>query len=184
MTTVPATSAAPALSGNGRVAGSGYADGDSVDAQLLATRLVLARGAFAISAGWSDVEDEADVIAPWRGFPTAGYTRSMAQYNWLANTESWMIKTDFDFAKAGMVPGMRMSLSYAELDFDDAKIRSGSVLLTDRNVVHIDLVQAFAALPDTEFKLRLALVDAERKPAAADDHESYNELRFEINHLF
>lgn len=172
-----------ALSGTVRGAGQGYRDPDSVGGELVAWRAVLARGPVGLTAGWSRAADEADLIAPWRGLPTGGYTRAMGQINWQAGTETWMLKGDWDLAKAGLVPGLRMSLSYSELDMDDAKVRAGSLLSSDRNVWHLDAVQAFAALPATEFKLRLALVDARRRPATARDFESYDELRFEINHL-
>ncbi|MFM7273684.1 MAG: hypothetical protein ACKO4A_07485, partial [Gammaproteobacteria bacterium] len=115
---------------------------------------------------------------------TGGYTRAMGQFNWQAGTDAWMIKGDWDLAKAGLVSGLRLSLSYSEQDVDAEKVRAGSLLTTDRDIWHLDATQTFAALPATEFKLRLAFVDAERRPVAAQDFESYDELRFEINHLF
>ncbi len=176
--------AGPALSGTVRAAGQGYRDPDSVDGELVAMRAVFTRGPVGLTAGWSSTADEADLIAPWRGFPTGGYTRAMGQFNWQAGTDAWMLKGDWDLAKAGLVPGLRLSLSYSEHDVDGDKVRAGSLLSTDRNIWHLDATQAFAVLPATEFKLRLVLVDAERRPVAAEDFESYDELRFEINHLF
>jgi len=178
-----------ALAGN--VSGSnarGYNDPTSVDASAWMARLVLEHGPMKFTAGYSAVADDADLIAPWRGFPTGGYTRSMAQYNWMANTKSWMIKADYDLSKAGLVPGLKLSADYADMDYDDNKIWLSSVKYSDRNIFHVDAIQTFKALPNTEFKLRFATVDADTLVTSSTtdmtDYDSYNEYRFEINYLF
>ena len=76
---------------------------DSVDGGAWMARVKVAKGPYDVTFGYSQILDEADLIAPWRGFPTGGYTRSMAQYNWEANTASWMVKAGFDLGKAGIV---------------------------------------------------------------------------------
>jgi hypothetical protein len=166
----------------------GYTDGNNADGSILMERLVLAKGPFALMAGYSKVSDDADIIAPWRGFPTGGYTRSMAQINWVANTKSWMVKADYDFGKAGIIPGFKAFVDYADMDFDDKKVILKGTDFSDRNILHVDLVQEFKAIPNTDFRFRFATINADpaSKTSAtlSTDYESYNEYRFEMNYLF
>jgi hypothetical protein len=164
----------------------GYSDGSNADGSILMERLVLAKGPFALMAGYSKVSDDADIIAPWRGFPTGGYTRSMAQLNWVANTKSWMVKADYDFGKAGVIPGFKAFVDYADMDFDQAKITNNGTDLSDRNILHVDMVQEFKAIPNAEFRFRYATInsDPSSKTGLTVDYESYQEYRFEINYLF
>lgn len=162
----------------------GYTNPMSVDGSIVMGRLVVAKGPLTLMAGYSKVSDDGDIIAPWRGFPTGGYTRSMAQVNWIANTKSWMIKADYDFDKAGLVPGLKGAIDYADMNFDDNKVALGGSALSDRNILHVDLIQNFKAVPNTEFKVRFATVDAKPTGVLTTDYESYNEYRFEVNYLF
>ncbi|MCX6073543.1 MAG: OprD family outer membrane porin [Campylobacterales bacterium] len=165
-----------------------YTNPNSADGSILMERLVLAKGPFVLMAGYSAVSDDADIIAPWRGFPTGGYTRSMAQVNWIANTKSWMVKADYDFNKAGLVPGLKAAIDYVDMNFDEKKNIALASDFSDRTILHVDLIQEFKALPNTEFKFRFATVnaDASKKTSTtlATDYESYNEYRFEMNYLF
>ncbi len=172
---------------NGSLAGisgsaNGYADAASVDGGAWMARLKLAKGAGSVTAGYSAINDEADIIAPWRGFPTGGYTRSMAQYNWEANTRSWMLKVNYDFEKADIISGLRGALDYAQMDYDDNKHSLGGLSKTDRDIVHLDLFQTFEAVPNFELKLRMAMVDAQSSDV--QNYNSYNEYRFEANYFF
>lgn len=165
-----------------------YKNRYSVDGSILMERLVLAKGPLSLMAGYSKVADDADIIAPWRGFPTGGYTRDMAQVNWIANTKSWMVKADYDFDKAGLVPGLIGAISYADMNFDEKKNIASTSDFSDRSMVHIDLIQTFKSLPNTEFKFRFATVNADPSKKTSSnlstDYESYNEYRFEMNYLF
>lgn len=153
----------------------GYKDARNADASILMGRLVAANGPLQLTAGYSKISDDADVIAPWRGFPTGGYTRLMAQVDWLANTKNWMLRADYDFDKAGLVPGFKAMLGYEDINQDEAKG------YYDRNIAMLDLWKTFKAIPNTEFKFRMGLVESEKENL---DNESYNEYRFEINYLF
>lgn len=165
-----------------------YNNPESADGQIWMARLVLANGPLSIMAGYSDVADEADIIAPWRGFPTGGYSRDMAQVNWIANTQSWMVKADYNFDKAGVIPGLIGALSYTDMDFDENKNKALASDISDRSMVHVDLIQTFKTLPNMEFKFRFAAIDADNSIKTSKttdiDRESYNEYRFEINYLF
>jgi len=164
-----------------------YTNPDSVDGSIIMARLVAASGPLELTAGYSKISDDADIIAPWRGFPTGGYTRSMAQVDWIANTQNWAIKAVYDFGKAGLVPGLLIAADYENMNFDDAKASTSG--FTDRTIFHVDAWQTFKSLPNTEFKLRFATVNADPAYTSATvqstvDYNSYNEYRFEINYLF
>ena len=165
-----------------------YTNPYSVDGSILMERLVLAKGPLSVMAGYSKVADDADIIAPWRGFPTGGYTRDMAQVNWIANTKSWMVKADYDFDKAGIIPGLIGAISYTDMNFDEKKNIALASDLSDRSMVHVDLIQTFKSLPNTEFKFRFATINADPSKKTSTtlttDYESYNEYRFEVNYLF
>ena len=177
---------------NGRLAGrsghyNGYRDADSVDASLYAARLVLKKGAGNIMAGYSKISDDSDLITPWRGFPTGGYTRTMGESNWQADCKTWMIQAFYDFEKAGLVKGFRASIDFVTTDEDDKKeLLNGDSLGTDRYVVHSDLWYRFPSFPDLEAKLRLKWLDADRRTYAskAGENPSYSDIRFELNYLF
>lgn len=165
----------------------GYKDARNADGSIIMARLVAASGPLELSAGYSKISDDADIIAPWRGFPTGGYTRSMAQVDWIANTKNWALKAVYDFGKAGLVPGLIVAADYENMNFDDKKAFTSG--FTDRSIFHVDAWQTFKTLPNTEFKFRFATVDADPAYTSATvqsnvDNNSYNEYRFEVNYLF
>lgn len=161
----------------------GYSITNSVDGGLWAAKLELSNGNFKLRGGYSYVLNKADLIAPWRGFPTGGYTRSMAQYNWNADTTSWMLFSYFDFGKAGVIPGFRAGLDYAYMDYSNAKIDAGSLSTTDRSILHLDLWKTFDWFKNFEMKFRAANVWAEASPITGIK-QGYHEFRFELNYLF
>ena len=172
---------------NGRLAGmsgsaNGYTDADRAHAKLYAVRLVLKKGAGRLLTGYSKISDDADFITPWRGFPTGGYTRAMAQYNWEANTKTWMVQAFYDFGKAGIIPGFRVCVDYSYINYDDDKERLAGFSKTDRNYYHADMWYKFPFLPDLEAKARVGFADAQKTVAGMDP--SYSECRFELNYLF
>jgi len=167
----------------------GYDDADSCDAKMYAGSEVLKKGPGKLHFGYSQVTDDADFITPWRAWPTQGYTRSMAQYNWEADTKSWMIKGVYDFGKAGLIKGFKASLDYTTMYYNDEKERLGSIKKTDRNIIHLDMWYKFPHLKKKyrwfeglEAKARMGLVDADDLSNGSDP--SYNEFRFELNYLF
>lgn len=166
-------------------ASKGYKDGDNLDGSILMARLVAENGPFNAAVGWSKTSDDADIVAAWRYFPTWGYTRLMAQLDWIANTESYMAKVGYNFGKAGIVEGLDTVLAYQIIDFDDKKVLGGGTTWSDRDVITFDATKTFKELPNTEFKLRVGIIDAENPLGTIHaDHVSYNEYRFEINYLF
>ncbi|BCD63123.1 hypothetical protein NitYY0826_C2013 [Nitratiruptor sp. YY08-26] len=166
--------------------GVGYDDPGSVDSSIWMARLDLKakNKIWWARVGYSKVADDADIIAPWRGFPTGGFTRAMAQYNWYANTKTWMIRGVVNLDKAGVVPGLKASLRYAMQDFDDDK----PGVQADSNIIHLDLVEKIKSVPGLYLKFRTGIVSGDDDTIAADGKlkkdPSYNEYRFEINYLF
>jgi hypothetical protein len=160
----------------------GYEDAGSVDGSLMAARLALKKGPGKLSIGYSRVADDADLIAPWRGFPTSGYTREMAQLDWLANTDSWMIKFEYDFNKADILRGFKASLAYADMNYDEVKEQLGGIKKTDSNIVHLNMRQKIPWVEGLDAILRLGRYSADNRSNGQDP--SYQEGRFELNYLF
>ncbi len=166
---------------------TGYSDPDSLDSWLIGAKLDVAKDAWKVRLGYTQVADKGDIVAPWRGFPTGGFTRAMGQYNWYANTKSYMFRADVDLDAAGLVPGVQTFMRYVIQDFDDNK----PGVQADSNVLTLDILKEFTAYPGLYMKLRLAHVkgnnDTETEvngtPILKLD-PSYDEARFEINYLF
>ncbi len=186
-----------------------YTAAENVDAHLTMARLVLAKGPLGVSLARSQVGNKADIIAPWRGFPTRDYTRAMGMVNWNANTATNMLRVDFDFGKAELVPGLKAAVAYTTMDYDDNKVMVGTVAFTDRNHQFLDIIKEFKSLPNMDFRLRVANIMAKTGydlrttvsstgVAVTDgngaaigsgalqskNYESFYETRFEINYLF
>lgn len=157
----------------------GYKDRYTLDSSLWMARLVLKKGPLKAKIGYSAVEDAADIVAPWRGFPTGGYTRAMAQYNWYANTKTWNVEANYDFGKAGLVPGFSALARYAIQNFDEAKQAAG--VQADSKILHMDFRENFGN--GLYAKVRVGLVSADARTSGLEK-DSYNEYRFELNYLF
>ncbi len=173
-----------------RANGLGYKDPDSVDATMYGFRLRLKKGAQMFHFGLTYITDDADFIAPWRAWPTQGYTRSMAQYNWEAGTSSYMLKWVMDWNKARLVKGLKTAIDITYMDYDDEKERLGSISKTDRYYIHLDTWWTPPIkLPKDQWlqcKFRLGYVQAQhrRNINANGENPSYTELRFEVNYMF
>ena len=160
----------------------GYKNSTSLDGSLIAARVDIKNKAFLARLGYSHIADEADIVAPWRGFPTAGFTRAMAQYNWSANTKTYMLRVGYNFDKAGLVEGFNIFARYAIQDFDDNKDK----VQADNNILHIDAMQNIGK--NLQAKIRIGLSSADDSILKSDStyktDVSYNEYRFELNYFF
>ncbi|EIF50187.1 hypothetical protein SULAR_08944 [Sulfurovum sp. AR] len=152
----------------------------SLDSSLFCGRVDLEmpnkKGYFRL--GYSKVADEADILAPWRGFPTGGFTRAMAQYNWAANTETLMARVHYKFNSTWTA-----SLRYAVQDFDDAKEN----VQADSTVWHLDTWTNITKR--LQMRTRIGIVTADDDIARTNlggfkTDVSYNEYRLEFNYLF
>lgn len=159
----------------------GYTNPESLDSEMFAARVDVVQDAFKLRFAMTDVADKGDLIAPWRGFPTAGFTRAMSQYNWYANTKSYMVQFDYEF---DFVEDLKILSRYVIQDFDDQKLG----VQADSNVFTFDLAKRFE---DSHmiFKTRYAHVSGEEGDIVFEEgfrklNPSYDEVRFEINYLF
>ena len=177
--------------GAGKIAGAnlrnntiGYKDEDSLDSSLFATKIDMKNDAWKLRVGYSQVADKGDILAPWRGFPTGGFTRAMGQYNWYANTKTYMVRLDYDFEEAGIFPELKAYMRYAIEDFDDKK----AGVQADADIITLDILKYFDSTPNLYLKTRFAHVEGDSKNISIDGvvkkDPSYNELRLEINYLF
>ena len=162
---------------SGKLAGKsgesgGYKEADSLDSQMVAARLVGSYGLYKLNLGYSKVFDEADLITPWRGFPTDGYTRSMARYNWMANTKSYRIELQRNANKKGIYTDLFIQASILHTDADESKG------YYDENYYYVGFVQNVPSLVDLQWRLRLGYTDSEK-----DDGDNLDG-RFELNYLF
>ena len=153
-------------------AAGGYKNADSLESQMIAARLVGSFGKYKVNLGYTQVFDEADLITPWRGFPTAGYTRSMARYNWMANTKSYRIELTRAANKSGIFTDLFVQASVLHTDADESKG------YYDEDYYYVGFVHNLPALVDLQWRLRLGYTDTEKKDADSLDG------RFEINYLF
>jgi len=152
---------------------NGYEDPDRLDTWLYAARLVLENpsGSWKWLLGYSRVADQADVVAPWRGHPTNGYTRVMSQYNWLANTNSWMLQASWDLEKANLMNGLSFCARYAWMDFDESKGYN------DRNAIYLEAMKKELWLEQLHARMRFATIED-------DGGKDYREIRVDLNYLF
>ena len=159
---------------------TGYTNKASVDGKLYGARLDLRHGGFLGRLGYTYIANEADIIAPWRGYPTGGFTRNMAQYNWYANTASYMLRLGYNFKQIGINTFAR----YVVQDFDNNKPGTPA----DHNAIEWDLTKTFASVPDLYLKLRMEYISY--KSGTRDmfgnikSAPSYGDYRFGINYLF
>jgi hypothetical protein len=115
--------------GTSAIAVSKKGDNDnSVATSLYALRAVATYGPAKLMLAYSHTESGGDMIAPWRAFPTDGYTRSMTQTDWNANTKAYKVQFDYDLKQ--FAKGMSAMLSYSFYDRDPSKV--GYVSQTDR----------------------------------------------------
>lgn len=157
----------------------GYINPESLNSELFGARVAIVEDGFKLRFGYTKVADKGDIIAPWRGFPTAGYTRAMAQYNWYSNTECYMVQLDYEFES---FEEFKVISRFAVQNFDDTKLG----VQADSNVFEINFFKGLGESP-IYLKTRYAhiagdddtVVDGITKP-----DPSYDELRIELNYLF
>lgn len=151
---------------------TGYKDPTSLDSQMIAVRLVGLYENLKLNLGYSQVFDEADLVTPWRGFPTAGYTRSMARYNWIANTKSYRAELMINGNQAGAYKDIVTQLSALHTDADESKGQF------DENFYYVGFIQNVPSFIDLQWRLRLGYTDTEKTNADSLD------ARLEFNYLF
>lgn len=158
----------------------GYNNPNSLDAALYGARVDIVQDAFKLRFGYTKVADKGDIIAPWRGFPTGGFTRAMGQYNWYANTKSYMMQLDYEFED---FEEFKVISRFSIQDFDDNKVG----VQADSKVFTLDFLKGLGE-SSYYLKTRLAHVVGDDDTVTSSGFTkldpSYDEIRLEINYLF
>lgn len=165
--------------GAGRIGGAaldtdttGYMKPQTIEAEMVAARVVAKQQGYKLNMGYTQVLNQADLIAPWRAFPTAGYTRSMARYNWKANMKSYRVELVKSTSKIGDYRDGFMQLSVLYTDADEAKNDA------DERFYYAGYVKNLHHVPNVQYRVRLGYTDSE-----AVDKDGLDG-RFEVNYFF
>jgi len=157
-----------------------YTNPNSVETDLYGVRFDIGKEQWRIRSGVSKIANKADIISPWRSFPTNGYGYTLLQYNWYANTTSYVVQGDYDLREQNLHIQTRVGLQ----DFDDDK----SGVQADSNVFQLDLIKKFEAYKNLYTKIRMVRVLGDDNTVALDGKKklnpSYTDIRFEVNYLF
>lgn len=195
-----AVTATNTTGGTSKVQRKGDSD-NSVDTYMYAVRAITNYGPAKLLLAYSHTDDGGDLIAPWRGFPTYDYTRSMTITDWNANTYAYKAQFDYDFN--AVVEGLSAFISYSYYDRDPSKV--GYQGATDRyynngdtKQWNIDALYKVASIKGLEFKARYMIQDNEQLTLADSiaigntggpsegygNDTSNRELRLEANYRF
>ena len=164
------------ISGTVNETSTTYTNPTSLNAKMIAARIVTKIDDYKINLGYTNILDEADLVTPWRGFPTAGYTRSMGMYNWKANTKSYRLELVKGANKTGVYKDLFIQTSVLYIDGDDRKSKSA-----DSMFYYAGFVQNIPAIPELQYRLRLGWRDFVQNSAPVAD---YLDSRLEFNYLF
>ncbi|WP_295055178.1 OprD family outer membrane porin, partial [Sulfuricurvum sp.] len=192
-----AVTATSPTGGNAKVRFKGDSD-NRVDTYMYALRTVVNYGASKLLLAYSHTDGEGDLIAPWRGFPTDGYTRSMTQTDWNANTKSYKAQFDYDFNT--LISGFSALVSYSYYNRDTTKIGYQGQTQRyygngDTHQWNIDGLYKVASIKGLELKARYMIQnnDVVGQNIAGNsggpsegikNDTSNNELRLEANYRF
>lgn len=166
---------------------------NKIDTYMYALRAIGSYGPAKLLLSYSHTDKGGDLLAPWRAFPTDGYTRSMTQTDWNANTTSYKAQVDYDFSS--LVKGVSALLAYSYYNRDETRVPYQS--MTHRGYTNGDTIQwnfdivykpAFAK--NTEFKIRTmdqkndTVGKVGANTSIANKDTSNKELRIEANYFF
>ena len=168
---------------NGSLAGqsgavNGYKDAASLESDMVAARVVGIYKDLSLNLAYTHVLDKADLVAPWRGFPTSGYTRSMARYNWRANMSSYRAELKYNFDQGGNYVNTYVQASVLYTDADDEKLQ------LDETYYYIGFIQNIPDFNALSLRLRLGYNDAHLNVVSEEIGFDALDTRFEINYLF
>ncbi len=153
-----------------------YSDPNSLDGGMIGARVVAKTALYRLNLAYTQVFDEADLITPWRGFPTSGYTRSMGIYNWRANTKSYRIELVRNYGGNGLYIDPFVQLSILYIDADDKK---SGFHMSDEIYYYAGVVRNLPQLPSLQWRARVGY-------AHILDEGGNDSIdgRFELNYLF
>lgn len=151
---------------------SGYNDPASLNSQMAMASLIAEYKNYKLKFAYSQVMDEADLISPWRGFLTSGYTFSLTRVNWLANQKSSQVELMINANATGMYKDLYMRFYITHTDADENKGHF------DENYYYAGFVQNVPFMQDLQWRLRIGYLDTKKLNADILD------TRIELNYLF
>ena len=154
---------------------NGYKDANSLNAAMLGARVVARIKDYRLNLAYTGVFDKADLVTPWRGFPTGGYTRSMGMYNWRSNVKSYRIELVKGANSKGIYTSPFIQTSVLYMDGDASKKETKSLFY------YAGLIQNLPSAPEFQYRLRLGWRHFTSSPSAISD---YLDSRFELDYLF
>jgi hypothetical protein len=154
---------------------AGYKDPNSLDAGMIAAKVAVKVEDYKLTLAYTGILDKADLVTPWRGFPTAGYTRSMGMYNWRANVKSYRLELVKGANAKGIYTKPFMQTSVLYMDGDTSKAETDSIFY------YAGIVQNIPNMQELQYRLRLGWRDFIGDSASVSD---YLDARFELNYLF
>lgn len=152
-----------------------YKNPNSLNSQMIAARVVTKFDDYKINLAYTNILDKADLVTPWRGFPTSGYTRSMGMYNWKANTKSYRLELVKGANNTGVYKTPFIQTSVLYIDGDEKKA------VADSMFYYAGIVQNIPAMPEFQYRVRLGHRDFIHDTFFIS---SYIDSRFELNYLF
>lgn len=169
---------------------------NSIDSYLWALRAITNYGPAKLLLSTSHTDDGADMIAPWRGFLTQGYTRSMTQTDWNADTDAYKVQFDYDFNR--YVSGLSAFISYSYYDRNPVKkpyqsmtnraFQNGDTTQWNMDIAYkcsgsLKGLEFLARFMDQNNEIDTIKTDGTVDPAATLD-TSNREMRLEANYRF
>ncbi|MDD3467955.1 MAG: OprD family outer membrane porin, partial [Campylobacterales bacterium] len=176
-------------------------DDDKIDTYMYAVRAVSSYKAAKLLLAYSHTDKGGDLIAPWRAFPTDGYTRSMTQTDWNANTKAYKAQLDYDFNS--LVSGVSALVSYSYYDRDPSKVPYQSMTNRaygngDTHQINFDVLYKVPYVKGLEWKVRTMIQHNDKVSnitgntaagtgtysSGIGNDTSNKELRVEMNYFF
>ena len=166
----------------------GYREWDSLDSQMVAARVVTKVSDYKINLAYTYILNEADLVTPWRGFPTSGYTRSMGRYNWKANTKSYRAEFVRCTSTDGIYKDVFVQASIMYQDNDETK---SSLQVDDSLYYYAGFMKNVASLDNMQWRFRVGFQQYLNTNSKTINNTTFSDndlnnldTRFELNYFF
>jgi len=154
---------------------TGYKNPNSLNSSMIGARIVTKFDKYKINLAYTGVFDEADLVTPWRGFVTGGYTRSMGMYNWRANVKSYRLELVYGANNDGIYKDGFIQTSVLYMDGDNSKTETDSIFY------YFGYIKNLKPAPEFQYRLRLGYRDF---IGVSSTISSYLDSRLEFDYLF
>lgn len=160
---------------------------NSVKTNLIAAKAMVYYGDAGFLVSASKTSSDGDILSPWRGFPTQGYTRSMTQTDWNAGTKAYKLGLYYDWN--GFSSGLKSELSYSHYNRDEtkkpySKATNRGFSNGDTDQWNLDIIKQLSGAYKG-IELRARFMHQENEATQLYPLESSNrEMRLEANYRF